>query len=121
MNASTKAVLSSSYERRYRRFKLRYPVHLLMDSGEVRSELDTTSQNVSTGGLLLESPSLVSEDTNVSFVISLTGRKLRPIQLAGEGTVVRVEAGDPGTVMLIAIEFKTPLVRIEPYLPSSTH
>jgi hypothetical protein len=40
-------------KRKFRRFKLRYPVHVKFRSGELASELDTVSGNVSVGGLLL--------------------------------------------------------------------
>lgn len=46
-------------ERKFRRFKLRYPVHVEFRSGELVSELDAVSRNVSTGGLLLEAPLLI--------------------------------------------------------------
>ncbi len=117
MSEPTGAAAARGHTRRYRRFKLRYPVHVLFQTGEVASQVEAVSKNISTGGLLLESPVLVPKDSVIGFVISLSGRKLRPTRLTGEGRVVRVE---PGASMefAIAIECKKPISQIEPYLPT---
>lgn len=119
MNEPVGVALSRRNERRYRRFKLRYPVHLLFQAGEVVSEVKAVSRNISTGGLLLESPVLLPQNSAISFVISLSGRKFRAVRLAGEGTVVRVELNRGKMDFAIAVECKTPITQIEPYLPIS--
>jgi hypothetical protein len=109
--------LPSRHERRYRRFKLRYPVHLLFRSGELISEADAVSRDVSIGGLLLDCPMPIPQHSLVSFVMSLHGRTLRPVELTGEGRVVRVEQTGPAAEFAIAIECKKPITQIEAYLP----
>jgi hypothetical protein len=107
----------SRQERRYRRFKLRYPVHLLFRSGEQISEVDAVSRDVSVGGLLLESPVLIPQRSIVNFIVSLRARGLRPVELVGEGKVVRVECSRPQAEFTVALECKKPITQIEPYLP----
>lgn len=111
------AALSSRHERRFRRFGLQYPVHILFFSGQAITEADAVSRNVSAGGLLLECPVPVPQRGAIHFVISLSGRKLRPVKLEGEGTVVRVEPPGAGMDFTVAIECKRPMTQIEPYLP----
>jgi len=111
--------LPSPQERRYRRFKLRCPVHLAFRSGELTSEADAVSQDVSIGGLLLTCPILVPEHSAVSFVISLRGRMLRPVELMGDGKVVRVEPGASELEFVIAVECNNPITQIELYLPTN--
>jgi PilZ domain len=116
MNNRSGRAASSRHDRRFRRFRLRYPVHLAFQFGNTISEADAISRNISTGGLLLDCPVLVPEQSSVSFVISLSARKLRPLKLMGEGTVVRVETGGMDMEFGIAIECKRQIMQIEPYL-----
>jgi hypothetical protein len=108
------------HERRYRRFKLRYPVQLLFRSGELISEVDAVSRDVSIGGLLVESPMPIPQHTAVNFVISLRGRTFRPVELMGEGKVVRVGPSRATAEFAIALECKKPITQIEPYLPADS-
>lgn len=104
-------------ERKYRRFNLRYPVHVKFCSGNLISEMDAVSRNVSLGGMLLETASRIPERAAVNFVMRLRGgRILRPIELAGEGHVVRVETGGDPAAYAIAVQCKNPIMQIEPYL-----
>jgi hypothetical protein len=104
-------------ERRYRRFNLNYPVHVKFRSGNSVSELDATSRNVSLGGMLLETASPIPERTPVSFVMTLGGgRIVRPIELTGDGHVVRVESSQAPSAYAIAVQCKNPITQIEPYL-----
>src|SRR5215468_3035794 len=97
-------------ERKYRRFKLKYPVHVKFQSGNVTSELDATSRNVSLGGLLLETTSPIPRHSPVSFVLTLRGGTIvRPVELAGEGEVVRVQPSGLGTGFDIAVKCKKPI------------
>lgn len=101
-------------ERKFRRFNLRYPVHVEFRSGELVSELDTVSRNVSTGGLLLEVPLPIPQGISVSFVMILQGDQfVQPIELSGEGDVVRVEPGAPDAGFGIAVECAGPIRQIE--------
>jgi len=112
------AGLPPPHERRYRRFKLRYPVHLLFRSGELISEVDAVSRDVSIGGLLVECSVPIPQHTAVDFVISLRVRTLRPVELMGEGRVVRVERSRTQAEFAVAIECKHPISQIEAYLPA---
>src|SRR5208337_2481376 len=100
----------------FRRFNLRYPVHVEFRSGELVSELDTVSRNVSTGGLLLEAPLLIPQGSSVSFVMILRGNQfVQPIELSGEGDVVRVEPGAPEAGFGIAVKCISSIRQIEHY------
>jgi len=115
------ANLPDQQERKYRRFKLRYPVHGKFCSGKAVSEFDAVSRNVSIGGLLLETASEIPLHSPVSFTMTVQGGKvIRPIRLAGEGEVVRVESSRPDAWFAIALECKRPIAQIENYLPTDT-
>jgi PilZ domain len=103
-------------ERRYRRFKLRCPVRLLFRTKEGVAAIDTVSRDLSIGGLAVHCPVSIPEHSAVSFVISLSGRTLRPIELAGEGEVVRVERGPAASEFSVAVACQSPITQIEPYL-----
>jgi len=104
-------------ERKYRRFKLSCPVHVEFWSGELVSEVDAVSRNVSVGGLLLEAPSPIPPYSSVSFVLILRGRHFsRPIKLAGEGEVVRVEPSCPETGFGIAVKCTNSISQLEGFL-----
>ena len=105
-------------ERRYRRFRLRYSVHLLSCSGELISEVDAVSRDVSIGGLLVESPVPIPRGTPVNFIITLRARTLRPVDLVGEGSVVRVVDNGAQHRFAVALECKKPITQIEAYLPT---
>lgn len=110
-----------SHERRYRRFKLRYPVRLLFRTDDGVSAIDTFSKDVSIGGLSLQCPVYIPEHSEVSFVISLHGRALRPIELMGEGEIVRVEPAEAGQEFSVAVACQNPITQIEPYFPESAN
>ena len=101
--------------RRYRRFNLRYPVHVSFCDHGLRSQVDTVSENVSVGGFLLTSASLIPISAVVSFVITVTGPSaVRPIVLSGEGQVVRVDRLRMRSGYSIALHCKTPLMQLVP-------
>ena len=93
---------SRPQKRQYRRFTLHYPVNLKFDLGTSVSELRAFSSNISLGGVLLQSASAIPQHCDVSFVVTVSGHQIvGPIQIVGEGEVVRVEphssgAGAPG-------------------------
>jgi hypothetical protein len=104
-------------ERQYRRFKLTYPVHLKFLCGEVASEADAVSRNVSIGGLLLDAPLLIPQHSSVSFVLILRGPPIiRPIELSCEGEVVRVELGGLEGGFGIAVKYTTLITQSESFL-----
>jgi hypothetical protein len=107
-------------ERRYRRFKLECPVHLLFRSGELVSEADAVSRNVSIAGLLVNCTMLIPQNSAVTFILNLRSQTLRPVQLMGEGRVVRVERGKTEAEFAIALECKDPISEIESYFPANS-
>jgi hypothetical protein len=109
------------YERRYRRFKLRYPVRLTFRTSEGLSAVDTFSRDISIGGLALDCPISIPKHIAVSFVITLRGRALRSIELAGEGEVVRVEPMKSQPEFSVAVCCQNPITQIEPYLPDTAN
>lgn len=120
MPPPTGTARSPRQERRYRRFKLRYPVQLQFRAGELVSEVDAITRDASIGGLLLECPVLIAEHTAVSFVIRLTGPTLHLIELAGDGEVVRVERGRTEGEFRVAVECKNPITPLNDYLPTAS-
>lgn len=106
-------------ERRHRRFSLRYPVYVKFHSGASPAELQAFSKNVSIGGLLLESPAAIPQDCLVTFILRVDGQHTsRPIQLGGEGKVVRVENSSSDGKFAIAVECYRPISELE-YLAAS--
>jgi len=103
-------------ERKYRRFDLTYPVRLRVQTAGLSSEIQAMSSNVSLCGLLLETTSAVPQGSAVSFVMTIqTDPVARPVELAGEGNVVRIEQASEA--FRIAVECKTPLTQIESCFP----
>ena|SRR5271157_4568235 len=105
-------------ERKYRRFELECPVLVRYQAARSSIEVQAISQNMSTGGLLVKSPSLIPERTPVTFIISVQGElAVQPIYLAGEGEIVRIEKYHDNETFAIAVECRVPIVRLEEYLP----
>lgn len=115
-----KARAGNAQERKYRRFSLKYPVHVKFHSGKAVCEVDGLSRNVSIGGLLLETATLIPQHSAVSFVMTLQGGPLvRPIALASEAKVVRVEPAGADTGFVIALKCKRPITGIASYLSAA--
>lgn len=94
-------------------------MHVKFRSGNIVSELDAVSRNVSLGGVLLETQALIPQHSSVSFLMTVQGgRTVRPIELEGQGRVVRVEARGPENCFAIAVECRNPITQIEPFLPA---
>ena len=113
--------LQSPYpqRRKYRRFSLRYPVHVLFRSGDSVSELRAVNNNVSLGGVLLETATLIPEHCQVSFTLTVQKDHIvGPVQLTGEGEVVRVEPHTSGSGFAIAVKCQRPLAKLQDYLPT---
>jgi PilZ domain-containing protein len=110
----------SRRERRFRRFDLQFPVRLSFPSNGTDRELDTISQNLSIGGLLLTANESLPPQTRVRLTIEVQDPRLRqPFRLLGEGAVVRVEPLESGVGFAIAIECKHPVKGMENHLPAT--
>jgi PilZ domain len=97
-------------ERKYRRYPLQCNVHLQFRSAGGDSQLDGVTKNVSMGGLLIESDSLIPECGLVTFTMTVAGGQVtRAIELRGEGEVVRVESDARGTGFAIALKCARPI------------
>ena len=106
-------------ERKYRRFSLRYPVLVKFASQDSTEELQAVSENVSIGGMLLIAPSSIPQFSSVTFTLTVQDEHvIRPIQLVGEGRVVRVESSTEGKDFAIAVECVHPITELE-YLAAS--
>lgn len=104
--------------RRYRRFELEFPVQMKFQSTSGITELEGVSRNVSLGGLLVRSALSIPEHTAVTFVLSVHSKQaVRPVHLAGQGEIVRVENRDMGGGYAIALRCNVPLTHLEEYLP----
>ena len=109
-----------SQQRRFRRFNLRYPVQVKFHAGSSVTELEAVSNNVSIGGLLLETARHIPPHSLVSFVMTVEGGPVvRPIQLAGEGEVVRVEPSRSAAGFAVAVECKRPVTQIKDGHPAT--
>ena len=108
------ASTSALQQRKHRRFSLQYPVRLKVHSAGSMMELDAMSRNISIGGLLLETSSMIPQHTPVSFVMTVQSPLVvRPIQFVGEGKVVRIDGTAPAQVFAIAVECERPITRID--------
>ena len=76
-------------------------------------QVASVSKNVSTGGILLRTTSLVPLHTAVALTMQLRGALYeRPVQLVAEGEVVRVERSDPSGEFAIAVECRDPMTEL---------
>lgn len=112
---------SRPQERRaHRRFALHYPVSLRIGGESSSHELQSVSQDISIQGILLETDSPVPQRCQVSFRITVQEEYIvRPIELAGEGEVVRVEPHRWGRGFSIAVKCSKPIFELTG--PSGTH
>ena len=111
-------VIRNRQERKHRRFHLECPVCVKFQAANCATEVETISRNVSIGGLLVNSAAMIPEHTPVAFIISVLGEQaVRPICLAGEGKIVRVEHSQVDATFAIAVECKTPIMQLEEHLP----
>jgi hypothetical protein len=100
--------------RKFRRFKLEYPVRVRFPSGDIVTEAEAVSRNVSLGGLLLESACLIPYRTPVEFAITVrSGPIFRPVTLRGAGEIVRVEPSETADKFAIAVECSQPITQME--------
>ena len=107
-------------ERQHRRFSIRYPVQVKFPSGDVLPGIHAVSNNISIGGVLLETDAPLPQHCDVSFVVTVQEhRVVGPIQIVGEGEVVRVEPHQSGSGFAIAVRCTRPISKLEDYLPAS--
>ena len=107
-------------ERKYRRFDLRCPVRVKFPSGDAIAQVEAISKNVSIGGLLLECSSMIPPRRPVSFVMTVEGDQLpRPIQLRGDGEVVRIEPRKGEAGFTVAVECKHPMSWMEGHVSAA--
>ncbi len=105
-------------QRKHRRFSVSYPVHVKFHLEDSASELQAVTKDVSIGGLLLETASLIPQHCPVDFIMTLHGGPVtRPIQVIGEREVVRVEPHGPGAGFAIAVKCKRPISQMQHALP----
>ena len=105
-------------KRKYPRFNLEYPIHLKIVGDGFAGELETISKNLSIGGFLMRSASAIPLHTPITFIISVHGQQgVRPIHLAGQGTIVRVETNDNDATFLLAVQCEMPMAQLEQHLP----
>jgi hypothetical protein len=101
-------------ERKHPRFDLQFPVCLSFPSGETVREIETVSENVSIGGLLLKATDQVEPRTPVSLTMDVRGPgSRRPVRLVAKGEVVRVEALGSGAGFAIAVECRQPIIQMK--------
>ena len=113
-------MIGNRQERKYRRFRLECPVCVKFQADSSASEVQTISQDVSIGGIMVKSASMIPEHTPVSFIISVQGEQtVHPIYLAGEGKIVRVEHSQADATFAIAVECRAPIIQLGDYLPSA--
>ena len=106
-------------KRKHRRFSLQYPVCLRLDSDHSIVELEAVSRNISIGGLLLETSSMIPQHTPLSFIVTVRGAQIvHPIQFAGQGKVVRVDEKTTQSCFAIAVECARPIAQINTQLPA---
>ena len=100
-------------ERKYRRFSGNFPVQLKCRFRNSVSEMQAVTNNVSVGGFLLQTVSPIPYHAHVSFLMTLHGGTvIRPLQVVGEGKVVRVEPHDSGAGFAVAVKCKRPMSQI---------
>lgn len=120
-NTVKRGTRSRAQERRaHRRFPLHYPASLRISGASSSRELQSISQDISVQGILLATDSRLPQPCRVSFTITVQEEYIvRPIELAGEGEVVRVEPHRRGTGFSIAVKCSRPIFELTG--PSGTH
>ena len=104
--------------RKHTRYQLEYKAEMVIGCGASVSQLHAIGRNASVSGLQLETMSPIPELTPVSFLLTFeSGSLAHPVELRGEGIVVRVEAWSQGRY-LVAIECKLPITQIQEHIPS---
>ncbi len=93
------------------RRETRYPLHLPVLIKVARQEMRARSQNISLGGILLSSNSLIAEGATVEVAIGVTHTPDPGILLSARGQVLRVQpnpAGDYAIAIRLERSFELP-------------
>ncbi|MGD0512233.1 MAG: PilZ domain-containing protein [Terriglobales bacterium] len=107
-------------ERKYRRFKLEYPVRLKVQQPDLMVEFEAVSRDISICGMLLETSAMIPRHTAVSFIVTVEDfAPGRPIQFVGEGKVVRVDPRTEMELFAIAVECTRPIVQLDRHLEAT--
>jgi hypothetical protein len=105
---------SHAPQRRYRRFRLNYPVTVRFEGENRGSELRALSNNISAAGILLETESAIPRHCGVSFIMTVMEHNIIGFtQILVEGEVVRVEPRTSGPGFAIAVSCERPLSKRE--------
>jgi len=114
--------ISSFYSRArtYRRFNLQFSVCLNFQSEGLVRRLEGVSENVSLGGLLLNTGAEIPLHTKVSLTIDLASPlAAEPLRLIAQGKVVRVEPLVQAHGFAIAVERNHPISTVKKHLVAS--
>lgn len=103
--------------RKYRRFAFRYRTRATLPANGHDVQVEGITKNVSAGGILLESSIRIPKHSPVTFTIIAEGEAvIHPIEITGEGRVVRVESDPASAHYGIALKCTRPL-RFHPFEP----
>jgi hypothetical protein len=109
--------LPQNPDHRQERREMRYPLHLPVLIKMAREEMQGRSENISLGGILLSSYSLIPEGAIVEVAVGVKHTPDPGILLSARGKVLRVHPKDTGE-FAVAIQldrsFQLPLARREP-------
>jgi PilZ domain len=92
---------------RSERRDIRYPLHLLVSLKVADKELHTRSENISLGGILLSSASLIPEGSTVEVAFGVVSLPDTGTQSSVRGKVLRVQPKATGD-FAVAIAFEHP-------------
>lgn len=96
--------------RKYPRFRLRQPARVAVSGDPGFSAIRTVTENISRGGVLVTAASSIPLGAKVLMVLSLRAETTaRPIRIASEGHVVRIEPRASTRAFAMAVEFVEPL------------
>ncbi len=103
--------------RKHRRFAFQYRIKVRFPGTGRDVQGDGVTKNISAGGVLFESSTPIPKRSPVSFTIVAQGEAVtQPIEVTGEGRVVRVELDSASAQYAIALKCVRPLQfhRFEP-------
>ena len=104
---------SARPERKHRRFDAQRPVRLKYRAEGCTVEVEAASKNISIGGIVVKTESMILLHTIVTFVIVLKGKGMfHPIHLAGEGDVVRIEFNTEDEMFTSAVRCQSPITQL---------
>jgi hypothetical protein len=112
---------------RQERRETRYPLHLPVVIKMARQEMRARSENISLGGILVSSDSLIPEGTKVEVAIGVTHTPDPGILLSARGQVLRVQpnpAGDYAVAIRLERSFELPFTGSDArgvIIPSATY